>query len=151
MLFVSHALFSQNQPVNLQKDTGGKLIFKTKKHDFGVIKEDSGSVSFHFQFINQGNADITLTYVKASCGCTTPKWSKEPIKPNETGFIEAVYDPKNRPGDFYKTITLKTDGQPSVDVLSITGKVIPRTKGPKDFYPYEVGNLRFSTSNIYLD
>ncbi len=151
LAFISYTLFSQNQPINLQEDIGGKLIFETKKHDFGVIKEDSGSVNFRFTFINQGNSDIKLTYVNASCGCTTPKWNKDPIKPNETGFIEAVYDPKNRPGDFYKTITLKTDGQPSVDVLSITGKVIPRTKGPSDFYPYEVGNLRFSTSNIYLD
>lgn len=47
--------------------------------DFGTIKEANGNVSHTFKIKNTGEAPLVLTRVIASCGCTTPEWTKEPI------------------------------------------------------------------------
>ena len=52
-------------------------------HDFGTIKEANGNVSHTFKIKNTGEAPLVLTRVIASCGCTTPEWTKEPIAPGK--------------------------------------------------------------------
>jgi hypothetical protein len=126
----------------------GKAVFKEVAHDFGQIQEEAGSAEFTFEFKNEGSGPIAITYVKASCGCTTPSWSKEPIARGGSGFIKVLYNPQGRPGSFSKSITVRTDGEPQAMVLRIKGVVIPRPKGLKDIYSYEVGNLRFSSNYI---
>ena len=56
--------------------------------DFGTIKEANGNVSHTFKIKNTGEAPLVLTRVIASCGCTTPEWTKEPIAPGKTGDIK---------------------------------------------------------------
>lgn len=101
-----------------------------------------------FSFKNIGSEAIKVLHVQASCGCTTPEWSQNPVAPGETGVIKAAYDPIGRPGSFDKAITVKTDGTPEIVVLKISGNVIPRPKGPQDYYPVEVGSLRFKTTHL---
>ena len=72
--------------------------------DFGTIKEANGNVSHTFKIKNSGEAPLVLTRVIASCGCTTPEWTKEPIAPGKTGDIKITYNPKDRPGPFLMTI-----------------------------------------------
>ena len=87
---------------------GPKITFEETTHEFGVISE--GEKAKHtFQFINDGTEPLILTNVKASCGCTTPKWPREPIMPGETGEIQAIYNSKNRPGKFNKAITIQSN------------------------------------------
>ncbi len=128
----------------------GKVVFEKTEHDFGQIKEEDGPAQVSFEFTNTGNEAITLTNVKASCGCTTPTWTKEPVAPGKTGLVTAVYNPQNRPGAFNKTITINTDGEPKVVFLRIKGDVVPRPKGIADFYPTEMGNLRTNTRSVYF-
>lgn len=127
----------------------GKLVFKKTEHEFGDIEEEAGVAEVTFEFTNTGNAPIKVTYVKASCGCTTPTWSQEPIAPGKQGFIKAAYNPRNRPGKFNKSIQVRTDGTPNQMVLYLRGNVIPRPKGVQDFFPVEAGNLRFKSTSIY--
>ncbi|MBX2841850.1 MAG: DUF1573 domain-containing protein [Flammeovirgaceae bacterium] len=134
--------------IGLFAQKNGKVEFEKTQHAFGKIKEEAGAAEIVFKFKNTGSDPITLTSVKASCGCTTPDWTKEPIQPGKEGFVKASYNPKNRPGKFNKSVTVKTDGQPEIAMLRISGEVIPRPKGPKDFYPMEVGNLRFKSTHI---
>ena len=56
------------------------INFPTKEFDFGKINEVDGSVTHIFDFTNKGNAPLVVNRVQASCGCTTPTWSKEPIE-----------------------------------------------------------------------
>jgi hypothetical protein len=58
---------------------------------FGKIM-DGETVSHEFEFTNTGKGDLVVNNVKASCGCTTPDWTKEPIKPGEKGMIKAVFN-----------------------------------------------------------
>lgn len=92
-------------------------------YDFGTIKEANGKISHTFQIKNQGDMPLVITRVIASCGCTTPEWTKEPIAPGKTGDIKVTYDPAGRPGPFTKTISVYSNGKTGSFVLTIRGKV----------------------------
>ena len=92
-------------------------------HDFGTIKEANGKVSHTFKISNTGDAPLVLTRVIASCGCTTPEWTKEPIAPGKSGDIKITYDPADRPGPFAKTISVYSNGKTGSYILTIRGEV----------------------------
>lgn len=104
-----------------------QIKFEQTAHDFGSIKE--GDMPEHtFTFVNIGKTPVSLTNVKASCGCTTPHWTKDPVAPGEKGAVRAVYNSNNRPGKFNKSITVEYgEAQSSAPVvLRISGDVISR-------------------------
>ncbi|SEF59649.1 MULTISPECIES: DUF1573 domain-containing protein [Parabacteroides] len=96
---------------------------ETTTHDFGDIKEANGKVSHTFQISNTGDAPLVITRVIASCGCTTPEWTKEPIAPGKSGNIKITYDPAGRPGPFAKTISVYSNGKTGSYILTIRGNV----------------------------
>lgn len=102
----------------------GIIAFESMVHEFGNIKEGT-EVEKVFYFTNKGNAPIVIQEVKASCGCTTPAWTKEPVLPNHTGMVKAVYHSAGRPGSFYKTITVVSNSTEPIVQLVIKGNVIP--------------------------
>ena len=95
-MFIALATFAQKPVITFTKTT----------HDFGQINEVDGRVTTVFEFKNEGMIPLILNSVRASCGCTTPKWTKEPIEPGATGQITVTYNPNGRPGRFQKTITV---------------------------------------------
>lgn len=92
-------------------------------HDFGVIKESAGKVTHTFVIKNAGNAPLVLTRVVASCGCTTPEYSTEPIAPGQEGRIVVSFNPAGRPGQFLKTIAVYSNGRDGAFTLRIKGVV----------------------------
>lgn len=96
---------------------------KETSFDFGKIKESAGFVSHVFKIDNTGSAPLVLTRVIASCGCTTPEWTKEPIAPGKSGDVKLIYDPKNRPGPFTKTVSIYSNGKKGSYILTIRGEV----------------------------
>ena len=119
-----------------------ELKFTEIDHDFGLIKEVDGPAEYQFDFTNNAQVPITISNVRASCGCTTPGWTREPVLPGETGYIKAVYDPVNRPGQFHKTLTVTTSGSESTVILRIHGKVEPKPRTIEEDYPTVLGGLR---------
>ena len=120
-LFISVASFAQQ---NTQKKDGPQISFKEEMHDFGKIRE--GIVAeYEFKFTNTGNQPLILSDVRASCGCTTPAWSKEPVMPGKTGMIKVAYNSAGRPGAFNKSITITTNIPDETKVLFIKGEVMP--------------------------
>ena len=93
-------------------------------HDFGTMKEADGNASYTFKIKNTGDAPLVLTRVIASCGCTTPEWTKEPIAPGKSGDIKITFDPKDRPGPFAKTISVYSNGKTGSYILTIRGEVV---------------------------
>lgn len=98
-----------------------KLEFEKKNHDFGKIKQGV-PVTYIFKFTNKGSKDVLLQNVQASCGCTTPQWPKEPIKPGDVASITVTYNAAAI-GMFTKQITVSTHGG-TIETLNITGEVI---------------------------
>ena len=102
------------------------LVFDSEVHDFGTVPEGSNA-DYEFKFKNTGKEPINLQTVNASCGCTTPSWSKEPVLPGKTGSIKASYATQGRPGGFTKSITVVSNA--GTKVLTIKGTVEPAPTG----------------------
>lgn len=97
--------------------------FNEESYDFGEIPEGE-KYTHEFTFVNIGKEPLIVKGVKASCGCTTPNWPKEPIMPGETGIITATYNSKGRPGNFNKAITITSNAVTPTKRLFIKGTVL---------------------------
>jgi hypothetical protein len=139
-LFVNFAISQQKAPV---------MNFAKTKHDFGNLKQENGPASVRFTFVNTGGSPIVIKNVESSCGCTTPSWTKQPIVPGAKGYVDAVYDPRNRPGHFSKTVTVYSNAVNSPVVLNITGNVLEKQNPIEEQYPQKVGDLNID--KIYLN
>ena len=130
ILIISLITFSvtYSQDVNEKSDNKADkkkpvLVFEKVLHDFGSIDYD-GNGTCEFVYKNSGKEPLILSNVQASCGCTIPEWSKEPLKKGETAVIKVKYDTK-RPGSFTKTITVTSNAKNKTEVLTIKGNVKP--------------------------
>ncbi len=124
------------------------ISFENEKYDFGNIKEEAGLATHNFAFTNTGGEALIIQRVTASCGCTSPSWTKEPVPPGGKGLIKVAFNPKNRPNKFNKTISVYSNADKKVVVLKITGNVIPKPRTIEDDYPYTLGDLRMNTNHM---
>ena len=96
--------------------------FDAQTFDFGKIKQ--GVPATHeFKFANTGTVPLIITNVQASCGCTTPDWSRDPILPGGHGFIKATYSAA-AVGNFNKTVTMTANVEGGSVQLMIKGEVL---------------------------
>jgi len=98
-----------------------ELKFEKLFYDFDTIDFDK-PVSYIFKFKNTGKADLMVKNVIVGCKCTTPEWSKSPIKKNKKGFVKITYN-SGTMGEFYKTIIVNTNGKTANQSLTIKGFV----------------------------
>lgn len=119
--------------IEIVADGMPKIKFAELSHDFGNIKEGT-QATYEFKFTNAGTAPLVLENVQASCGCTTPEWTKESIEPGKTGKVIATFNSSGRPGTFTKTITVTYNGaaDSKTEYLTIKGfvesaPVVPQT------------------------
>jgi hypothetical protein len=99
-----------------------KFEWKVTTHDFGEIKIKK-PVSFEFEFTNKGEGFLVISKVEASCGCTVTEYTKNPVPPNGTGRVKAIYDAAN-PGVFRKSLTVTANIEGGPEYLYITGTVL---------------------------
>ncbi len=100
---------------------GPNMKFDVTEIDYGTIEKNADPLRV-FNFVNEGTEPLVIKHAKGSCGCTVPKYPKEPILPGEAATIEVRYDTK-RVGPFSKTVTLTTNEAVQKRVLKIKGKV----------------------------
>ena len=125
-----------------------KIQISPTEYNFGVFKEESGRQTFDFIVTNTGSNPLIIQNVVASCGCTTPDWTKSPISPGGKGKVTAIYDPASRPGAFNKTLTVYSNATPQTTVLTIKGEVTPREKTVEDLFAFPVGPVRFESNQL---
>ena len=125
-----------------------RIAFEKMQHNYGTFKEELGVQTVSFNFKNEGTVPLIINNVQASCGCTTPEWTRQPVAPGAKGMIKVSYDPKNRPGVFNKTIRVSSNAENTDVVLTILGDVTPRARTIEEDYPNEIGPLRAKTSHI---
>lgn len=124
------------------------ISFVSRGFDFGNIKEETGKVTHDFVFTNTGKAPLVIQQVTASCGCTTPSWTKQPIAPGAKGKITVTYSATGRPGTFTKTITVNNNSTESIVQLSIHGTVIAQPLSQAQAFPVSFGNLKLKSTII---
>lgn len=117
-------------------------------YNFGSIQEADGPVAHVFTIRNTGDGPLVIARVTASCGCTRPEWTKSPIAPGKTGEVKITYNPKGRPGPFYKTISIYSNGKRGRFSLGIKGNVIPKEAQPVVSYPYNIGALKVEKKKV---
>ncbi|MDD2196734.1 MAG: DUF1573 domain-containing protein [Bacteroidales bacterium] len=120
LLVVSLSLFAQEVDAD-DEQKKVTIEFDTTVYDYGEIDYASDGVCV-FTFTNTGNEPIVISSVRASCGCTVPSWTKDPIKPKEKGEIKVKYN-TYIPGAFNKSITVLSNGNPSRVALRAKGLV----------------------------
>jgi hypothetical protein len=129
LAFISYGFAAQAQdkkpaPAPASAVPGNMAAFKweTTVHDFGKIPKNK-PVTAEFKFTNSGKVPLTLSNVQASCGCTTPDWTKEPVAPGKSGFIKATYNAAAT-GPFSKSITITANVESGQQILTIKGEVV---------------------------
>lgn len=127
------------------------ISFEEKSHEFGRVNEEDGKITYVFDFVNRGNSPLVVNRVQASCGCTTPTWTKEPIEPGKKGSVTVTYNPQGRPGPFTKTITVYSNAAEEQFVLTIHGEVIPKVSADNNPYPINMGGLLSKTKIIQMN
>jgi hypothetical protein len=105
------------------------LGLKQTSHDFGKIPQ-SRPVTHVFEFTNNGKDPLKLENVQASCGCTTPEWSKDAVEPGATANIKVGYNAAAE-GPFSKAVMIYFNGN-QMKTITITGTVYkaPATSAP---------------------
>ena len=104
-----------------------KMVFDQPLVYLGRIKEGE-QISDTFHFKNKGNMPLQILSVNASCGCTTPKWSKELVQPDKKGFIKVTFDSKGKEGKLLKSVTLYANTLPADNQVAFKIEVLPNTK-----------------------
>jgi len=123
----------------------GRIVFENVNHNFGAnIPERGGNVTHRFVFTNTGDAPVTIQNVTASCGCTTPAWTKEPVAPGQQGFVDATYRPAGRPGSFSKNLSVTSNGNPKMIALTISGVVVRAPQTVEQEFPIALEGIRVS-------
>lgn len=98
------------------------IEFVNDIYEFGVVKEGE-EVKHVYEFKNTGESPLIIANVSASCGCTTPEYSQQPINPGEKGSITVVFDSQNQVGKQQKIITVLSNAEPSRTILQLKGEV----------------------------
>lgn len=101
--------------------------FAETNFDFGTINSGE-EVTHDYKFKNTGNADLIISQVKGSCGCTQPKYPESPVAPGEEGVITVTYRSEGMAGQIVKDITILANTLPTTKVLTISGEVIKVNK-----------------------
>ena len=107
------------------------ISLKEAEYDFGKIPQGK-PVTHVFMYTNTGATPLKLDNVQASCGCTTPEWSKDEIAPGATSKITVGYNAA-ADGPFAKFITIIYNGTQNKQI-TIKGEVwkTPTTSAPEN-------------------
>lgn len=114
---------------------GAQIHWLETTHNFGAIDESVGPVDCLFKFINTSTEPVTIVRAHASCGCTSPKYSRDAVAPGDTAAITVTYDPAGRPGKFTKTVAVDFSNNAPRTKLYITGTVVGSESTVAQRYP----------------
>jgi hypothetical protein len=99
------------------------MTFAESQFDFGDIQPGS-KVAHTFSFTNTGKTPLLIADATASCGCTTPNWTKEPVAPGAKGTLDVQFDSKGKQGLISKQVSVRANTQPATTVIYIKGNVL---------------------------
>ncbi|MFV0304513.1 MAG: DUF1573 domain-containing protein [Moheibacter sp.] len=113
---------------------GGIGLLSAQEIEISESNVDLGNIAFGgkavttVQIKNTGDKPLIISDAKASCGCTVPKWPKEPIAPGKTADMTVEYTTTKKAGAFNKTVTINSNAVTE-------GRKIFRIKGIVDADP----------------
>lgn len=123
----------------------GVMKFAKETHDFGKI-EQGKPVTHVFEFKNTGTDPVVINDAQASCGCTKPSFSREPIMPGKSGTISATYNAAAA-GQFTKTVTVTSNAEAGQTVLYLKGEVVSQKEAATAAAPTVAPSVKTTKKN----
>ncbi len=96
----------------------GDFAFAEAEHEFGVLKQSGGIVSYDFPFVYNGTETVEVTGVPTSCACTSAEIDVSTLSSGDEGVLTVSFDPnlhEEPEGRFFKTISILTS--PELDTV----------------------------------
>ncbi len=124
---------SVEKPAPAQFSVQKEEILLLKEPGFSFGKIPQGRPVIHvFEIQNTGKAPLMLENVQASCGCTTPEWTREAIASGAASTIRVGYNAYAE-GHFNKTVTIfYNNGQTKTLVISGEVYKLPASAAPEN-------------------
>lgn len=129
---------------------GPDVKFADEVHDFGAFDENDGVVRCRFAYVNTGDEPLVIVASRATCGCTSSSYTKTPVEPGDTGYVEVTYNPTGRPGRFSKKVYVDFNTDTPRRTLLIKGVVIGSGNTLRGRYPVDAGSIKLRSDNVLL-
>lgn len=102
------------------------MEFQSEVFNWGELDEGE-IVQNVFTFTNTGTEPLIISNAKGSCGCTVPRWPKEPIMPGESAELLVQFNSKGKGkvggAKQSKRVTITANIEPKNTYLTIKGIV----------------------------
>lgn len=134
VLFSVTLVMGQESPKEESKETvkaeadnrpGPRMKFNEEKFEFGDIHQGD-QVEHVFEFENSGTAPLILTNVRSTCGCTIPKWPREPIPPGQKSKITVKFNSSGKMGKVTKVVKITSNAVDPINQVVITTNILPK-------------------------
>jgi hypothetical protein len=117
-----------NSEISTDLVTSGKFAeikFDEYEHNFGDVIEGE-TVTHYFYFTNIGEVDLVISQANASCGCTVPEFTKDPVKPGGKGKLKVSFKSEGRSGSQSKSVNITSNSKEPFTELKIYSNVISK-------------------------
>lgn len=115
----------------------GQVSWLETEREMGAFAEEAGPMSVAFRMVNTGAEPVSIVKARASCGCTSPDYTTEPIAPGDTASVTVTYDPAGRPGRFTKYVSVSLSDGSAATKLYIRGSVVGAPQTVAKRYPQQ--------------
>ena len=105
------------------------MAFGQQQYDFGTVNEGE-IVKRTFKFKNTGKEPLIISNAQGSCGCTVPKWPREPIAPGSSSEITVEFNSDKKTGKRNQQVTITANTEPANTIISLVGEVTPKGGAP---------------------
>ncbi len=112
-----------------------RMSFDTTLIDFGDIQQTSGVIKGKFLFTNTGTEPLIIYKAYSSGGILmVTDYPKDTISINESGviFFMCSVQATSTESLFNKSIAVSSNATPSMQVLLVKGKMMPRKSEPSE-------------------
>ncbi len=84
------------------------MDFTDTLHNFGNMREGE-TVTYDFEFKNNGKGPLIISNASGSCGCTVAEYPNEPVPPGQSGKMTIKFNSAEKMGHQEKSVTINTN------------------------------------------
>jgi len=106
-----------------------KFLFDNLTYHFGEVPQGE-ELRYVFYFKNVGNSSLIISDISASCGCTRPIPSKEPIAPGAKGEIAITVETEEKSvGEMISYVVITANTFPEKTILTLHANILSPQRG----------------------
>ena len=128
-IFMIYGALAQESATAETSANGAVIAFEEDRYDFGDIHQGD-KVEHVFKFENTGNEPLIITNVQTTCGCTAPKWPRDPIAPGQSSELTVAFNSTGKIGRQNKVITVVSNAVSPMNRVTIVTNILPKKNEP---------------------